>query len=351
MGSGIVGYRTYTLRQRERELNRKVEERTEELAAAKQEAERMNQVKSSFLATMSHEIRTPLTSVIGFAEAIGDEADSGDADNASIGRFADLIQRSGRGLLETLNSVLNLSKLEAGEMDVSVERVDLADAARDVAELFGPQAEEASVTLHVEVPDEPIWGRADEGALRIVLRNFVGNALKCTEEEGAVWVRVRDVGDEVAVEVEDTGIGMDPDRVPSLFRAFEQETGGQGHVEGGRAWPGCDEAVGRTDGGPDRSRDREGRRLALCRSLSGGATPARDRRVGPSSWEPFCRRAGPARGIPWHLPTNTRRVGKLPCIVYPGQSQEQSSGKPKQRSTSDSLRSYRAVHKSLKIRR
>jgi PAS domain S-box-containing protein len=202
-------------------------DREEELVEAKEEAERMNRMKSAFLANMSHEIRTPLTSIIGFAEAIGDEVSGEDG---SVAQFADLIDKGGQRLLETLDAVLNLSRLEAGEMELSLGPLDLTQEAREVAALFEQQAAEAEIDLQVEAPSQPVWGRADSGGLRIALRNLVSNAVKYTEAGGQTWVRVREEGDAAVIEVKDTGVGMDPGRVPELFEPFRQASEGKGRT-------------------------------------------------------------------------------------------------------------------------
>lgn len=197
-------------------------EREQALRRAKEEAEEANRMKSAFLANMSHEIRTPLTSIIGFAEAIG-EAVSGD--EGIIFQFAGLIEESGRRLLETLNVVLQFSELEAGEMELSPEPVDVAAEAKETAAQFDSQARAANVRMEVEAKG-PVWARAAEGGVQIVLRNLLSNAIKYTAEGGQVWVRVRADKDSVLVEVEDTGIGMDPEEVPQLFSPFRQASEG-----------------------------------------------------------------------------------------------------------------------------
>jgi len=198
-------------------------QREQRLREAKDEAQEANRMKSVFLANMSHEIRTPLTSMIGFAEVIGDEM--ADEDEGPIPRFANLIEESGHRLLETLDSVLNLSKLEAGEMELSPEPVSVAEELGETAELFKPQAEEAGITLRVQTSDASLRGFVDPGGFRIVLRNLISNALKYTED-GHVWVRAGRRDGDVAVEVEDTGIGMNPDEASALFEAFRQESEG-----------------------------------------------------------------------------------------------------------------------------
>ena len=210
-------------------------EREQELFRAKETAEEASKLKSAFLANMSHEIRTPLTSIIGFAEAIGDESvhsppAGGDGttgeDGKTVDHFASLIEKSGRRLLETLNSVLDFSQLEAGAMPLSPERTDVTDEITETVELFQTRAEEAEVDLQLDLPDAPLYAYADPEALRRILRNLVSNAVKFTDPGGSVVVRAANAEDGVQVDVEDTGIGIDPEFVPNLFDAFQQESTG-----------------------------------------------------------------------------------------------------------------------------
>lgn len=183
----------------------------------------MNRLKSAFLTNMSHEIRTPLTTILGFAEAIGEEV-SPDEDRA-VFRFARLIELSGRRLMETLTGVLNLSKLEAGEMSVSTEPLDLAMEVEQAREKFQLQAEDERISLQVDA-SRPARALADSEALQIVLHNLMSNAIKYTEEGGQVWVRAYREEEAAVLEVEDTGIGMAPDQKEELFEPFQQESKG-----------------------------------------------------------------------------------------------------------------------------
>jgi len=196
----------------------------ENLRKAKEEAERMNRLKSAFLANMSHEIRTPLTSIIGFAEMIGEQV-TDDAEG-TIPQYARLIEKGGHRLLHTLDGVLNFSKLESGEMDLSPGTVDLATEVKNSAQQFESQAREAGIDLRVETGNGPLWCRADAEGLRVVLRNLVSNAIKYTEHGGTAWVRTRADDEWALLEVEDTGIGMAPDKTDELFEAFTQESEG-----------------------------------------------------------------------------------------------------------------------------
>lgn len=210
--------------------------RQERLQAAKEEAEEANRLKSAFLANMSHEIRTPLTSIIGFAEAIGDalsqldlESESSNSLNGSaqdVHRFAQLIERSGQRLLETLNSVLDLSKLEAGSMRLDLRAMDAVEEVEETVELFEQRAAEKDVEISAVLPEHPLRVWADRGALERVLHNLLSNAVKFTDPGGSVTARAYAGPDTVTFEIEDTGVGIDPEFLPHLFDAFEQESTG-----------------------------------------------------------------------------------------------------------------------------
>ena len=232
-------------------------QREAELREAKEEAERMNQLKNAFLANMSHEIRTPLTSIIGFAEAIGDA--TAEEEEGTVARFSRLIEESGTRLLNTLNGVLDLSKLEAGEMELELSPVDLAAEAKETVEQFGPEAKEAEVSLEAETEAGPTWAYADRQGLQIILQNLVSNAIKYTEPGGQIWVRVRTERDAAVLEVEDTGIGMDPETVLELFEAFKQASEGLGReYEGsGLGLAVTKEAVEQMDGAIDVETEKE----------------------------------------------------------------------------------------------
>ncbi len=216
------------------------------LREAKTEAEQASDAKSTFLANMSHEIRTPLTSVIGFAEAIGEETEALEAqldalrstpsdprDNAqtieqgieTLHQFSGLIEQCGRSLLETLDGVLNLSKLEAGEMGLGAGPVKLSEAATQIVRELRPRAERKDVRLIAEM-DESVQATADPQGVKIVLRNLVTNAIKYSEKDERIWVRVRSTAGRPEMEVEDHGIGMEPETVEHLFKPFRQASEG-----------------------------------------------------------------------------------------------------------------------------
>jgi len=197
-------------------------QREQRLRQAKNQAEEAARLKSAMLANMSHEIRTPLTSIIGFAETLGEDA--GDEEGATA-RFAELIEQSGRRLMETLDGVLNLSKLEAGQMELESQPVDLIKEVEEVVSELRPKAEEKGLDLQIETNGAAATVEADTGGVQIVLQNLVSNAIKYTET-GEVQVRIQEGHGTLTFEVEDTGIGMDPDRAEHLFEPFRQASEG-----------------------------------------------------------------------------------------------------------------------------
>ncbi|MEM0961776.1 MAG: PAS domain S-box protein [Bacteroidota bacterium] len=196
------------------------------LIQAKQQAEQIAAMKSTFIANMSHEIRTPLTAILGFADVLGEEVEDPDQS-----QFVSLIAQSGKRLMDTLNSVLDIARLEADGGSLSEERIDAGDLVRETVAMFGPAASEKQLSISSEVEDGEHPIIADEGSLVRVLHNLVGNALKFTDE-GSVTVGVRtdtgEAGARVLLTVRDTGVGIDPAFLPRIFGAFEQESGGSG---------------------------------------------------------------------------------------------------------------------------
>jgi PAS domain S-box-containing protein len=214
-----------------RDVTRRI--RAEEaLRMAKDEAEAANRAKSQFLANMSHELRTPLNSVIGFANVLLKNRRGNLADQ-DLG-FLDRILVNGRHLLALINEVLDLAKIEAGKMELTLEPVDLGRLARETAEQLEGQAREKRVRLDYDIPDEPVTIETDLARLRQVLINLVGNAIKFSEE-GRVTLRLEldASGAPIALAVQDTGIGIAGDRLDAIFEAFEQAEGSTSRQFGG----------------------------------------------------------------------------------------------------------------------
>ncbi|MDY6783356.1 MAG: ATP-binding protein [Cyanobacteriota bacterium] len=202
---------------------------------AKDTADGANRAKSEFLANMSHELRTPLNAIIGFTSVmVRDRGLSGEQQ-----KYLDIISHSGEHLLELINDVLEMSKIEAGKVSFTPSSFDLHRLLDNLREMLRVKASSKGLRLVFErSPDVPQYVRTDERKLREVLINLIGNAIKFTREGGIV-LRVRnDSPDENTVtanlrfEVEDTGLGIAPEEIQKLFTAFGQTATGQKAQQG-----------------------------------------------------------------------------------------------------------------------
>ncbi|MEP6729276.1 MAG: ATP-binding protein [bacterium] len=203
------------------ENNRLLEERSKQLEGALSEAEAANAAKSTFLANMSHELRTPLNSIIGFTNVVLRNT------NGRIGPqdliYLTRVSTSGAHLLNLINGVLDLAKIEASETDLERVLVDLGPLVRETLSQFELQAEARKVLLVAELPRRAVIV-ADRARLKQIIINLVGNALKFTEG-GKVTLRVvadPATGAPIRLEVADTGIGIREDRLQAVFEAFQQ---------------------------------------------------------------------------------------------------------------------------------
>lgn len=192
------------------------------------EAERANAAKSEFLSRMSHELRTPLNAVIGFAELL--ELEDLDTDATDSLRQ---IRRAGRHLLDLVNEALDIARIEAGRLTVSVEPLDVASVVGECVDLVGPIARAAGITLAVDVTGcEGCLVAADLQRTKQVLINLLTNACNYNRQGGRVEVTVRSADDAVAVAVADTGMGIAPDRLEEVFTPFERLGADAGDVRG-----------------------------------------------------------------------------------------------------------------------
>ena len=202
-------------------LEELVEKRTAELAQAKLQAESASRAKGTFLANMSHEIRTPMNAILGLTYILREET----ADPAHQGLLAKL-NDSGRHLMQVINNILDLSKIEAGKLTLDHSEFALDEVLQGVTGLLAHEAQAKGLQLVAQIDDVDPVLRGDATRLSQALLNYVTNAIKFTQR-GTVTIRAiaveqSDAEQLVRFEVEDTGIGIDAEQLPKLFNAFEQ---------------------------------------------------------------------------------------------------------------------------------
>ena len=200
-------------------LEQRVAERTQELVAAKERAERADSVKSSFLSMMSHELRTPLNSILGFTDVILQRF-SGPL-TPEQERQLGIVRDSSMHLLALINDVLDVSRIEAGQLRLEVGPVDLPDLLRRRMQAFEAQASAKGLALECRIADGVGAIRSDARRIAQIVTNLLSNAVKFTER-GRVALDARATGQGVEIEVSDTGHGIAADELPRLFTAFEQ---------------------------------------------------------------------------------------------------------------------------------
>jgi signal transduction histidine kinase len=252
------------------EANRELTEKNRTLAAMVDKLQEADRIKSNFLATVSHELRTPLTSVIGYSEMLL-EGIAGPL-NDEQRDYVRTVMEKGDQLLQLITGILDISRMEAGEMKVHVTVFDIAEIVRVAISTVAPNARRKNVTLEANVPDDLARARGDRDKTRQVILNLLGNAVKFTPEGGTVRVEVKrgsvsraDTGGApgIRVAVSDTGIGIPVEHFARVFDPFYQvdnsstrEYGGTGlglsivkrfvEAQGGQVWLDSEVARGTT---------------------------------------------------------------------------------------------------------
>jgi len=254
-----VNARTRELQQANREMGQRVIERTAELAAAMEKAQAADRIKSAFLATMSHELRTPLNSIIGFTGIMLQEL-AGPL-NAEQRKQMTMVQNSSRHLLALINDVLDISKIEAGQLELSLTTFELRPSIEKMVSLVSPMAEKKGIDLKLEIADDIGTANTDQRRLEQVILNLLNNAVKFTEK-GYVRIICRTEDDHYLLTVSDTGIGMHPEELSDIFQPFHQ-----------------------IDTGLSRKHEGTGLGLSICKKLSDlmGGTIAVESRWGQGS--------------------------------------------------------------------
>ena len=190
-----------------------------QLRASNAQLQKASEFKSEFLAKMSHELRTPLTAIIGFCEVLIGGMD-GELNREQAEDTQQVLQ-SALSMLELVNEILDLSKIEAGRLEVAIQVIDLAASAKQVIATLHQLAEAKALTLTSDVPAAARSVKADPDRVRQVLTNLVSNAIKFTTA-GSVAIRAKQVGAMVEVSVVDTGIGIPPEAHERIFQEFRQ---------------------------------------------------------------------------------------------------------------------------------
>ncbi len=191
-----------------------------DLMAAKTAAEALNTGKSRFLANMSHELRTPLNTIMGFSDIM--RARLFGPLTPKYAEYADLIHESGRHLLDLINDLLDVSKIEAERFQLQVEALDARDPVSAALRLMRAQADDAGISLRANLPPEPLDIEADARALKQIVLNLLSNALKFTPRGGQVTLTLEPRADSLELTVADTGMGIAPEDLKRLGRPYEQ---------------------------------------------------------------------------------------------------------------------------------
>lgn len=201
-----------------RQTNGELDQKVDQLAHLNMRLFEMNRIKSDFLATMSHELRTPLNSIIGFSEVLAGVPALSDAQK----RYAQNILNSGKSLLDMINDILDLAKIEAGRSEVSSVEFRVDQLVSEQCELARPLTERKNIDLEIDCPTDLPAMRSDRGKVRQILNNLLSNAVKFTPEGGRIRVAARNVDERLHLTVADTGVGISAEDQAAIFEKFRQ---------------------------------------------------------------------------------------------------------------------------------
>ncbi len=198
------------------------------LRVSNKHVKQASKAKSDFLSSMSHELRTPLNAIMGYAQLLeyGKNLDQTEKDNAGK------IRGAGRHLLSLINDILDLSKIEAGKVEMSIESIALDDIVKECYTLSLPLAEKFGIKLNFQDYESDLYVKADYFRLKQIILNLVSNAIKYNRKDGAVTILAEPVGERIRIAVQDIGNGMSEDQIKNLFQPFERLQAEKSNVEG-----------------------------------------------------------------------------------------------------------------------
>ena len=208
-----------TIQDELRQVNADLDTKVDQLARANMQLYEMNRVKSDFLATMSHELRTPLNSILGFSEVLGSISSLNDKQK----RYVQNIQKSGRMLLEMINNILDLAKIESGKMEVRLTDFSIEQVIHAQCDMARPLTEKKNIDLEAEIQAELPTMYQDQARVQQILNNLLSNAIKFTPEGGRIKVSAqRNAHDQLMLRVIDTGVGIAEEDQQTIFEKFRQ---------------------------------------------------------------------------------------------------------------------------------
>jgi two-component system CheB/CheR fusion protein len=201
-----------------REIENGLEKAHEELKALATELERVARVKSEFLANMSHELRTPLNSINGFSEVLYDETFG--PLNEKQKKYVNNVLTSGKHLLLLINQILDMAKVEAGKMKLTLSSLPMQSILNEISLLVADMVNKKKLQMSIEIDEDLSNIEADELKIKEIIFNLLSNAIKFTPEGGKIGMRAKKAGSEIEITVWDTGVGVAPENMEKIFEGF-----------------------------------------------------------------------------------------------------------------------------------